>query len=210
MKNLSLTQELDAFFVWLRKSSEEYWAIVEINPNIYGFQIQTGTKWLRGLSKKEIDTYEWTMGFEFPAIYSIFLRNMNGTNKPTKNIYAESGEPYHYSVGYYSFPRDLDLVKAKIAWILDVFKLTAEDIEQMNIPHIMPITEHRFLVMDRCELNPVLSMYEDDVILYAPSLPQFLVSEIFQEGAQERTEQAKWLLKLGKVPVNFKVKFWLD
>lgn len=214
MENLNSPQKLDAFFIWLKKNSEKHWKNIEIKRNIYGFQIQKGTNWLKGLSKTKIDEYERAMGFEFPEVYKLFLRHMNGTDKPTINIYAECGEPYRYDVGFYSYPRDLEKIKAKIAWILDAFKLTAEDIEQRNIPHIMPIFFHRFLVMDGCETNPVLSMYEDDVILYARSLPQILVSEIFQEGAPDNfltnNEKTEWLLNLGDLPVNFKVKFWLE
>ena len=210
MENLSSAQDLNAFFVWLKKESEKYWGIIELKRNIYGFQIQKGTKWLKGLSKTKIEEYEQVMGFEFPEVYKLFLRHMNGMGKPTINIYAECGEPYRYDAGFYSYPRDLEKVKAKIAWILDAFKITADDIEQRNIPHIMPIFFHRFLVMDRCEMNPVLSMYKDDVILYAASLPQILFFEIFPEGTPDQSEKAEWPLILRYTPINFKVKFWLE
>ena len=43
MENLSSAQDLNAFFVWLKKESEKYWGIIELKRNIYGFQIQKGT-----------------------------------------------------------------------------------------------------------------------------------------------------------------------
>ena len=214
MENLNSSQNLEAFFIWLKKNSEKHWETIELQRNIYGFQIQKGTKWLKGLSITQIDEYEQTMGFEFPEVYKLFLRHMNGTDKPTINIYAECGEPYRYDTGFYSYPRDLEKVNAKIAWILEAFKITAEDIEQRNIPHIMPIFFHRFLVMDRCEMNPVLSMYKDDVILFEPSLPHILVSEIFQAGEPVKSlanyKKLDYLLKFEELPDNFRVKFWLE
>ncbi len=213
MAHLNSFQDLEEFFIWLNKNSEAYWKITDINRSIYGFQIQQGTKWLKGLKASEISEYERIMGFKFPEVFKLFLKHMNGTDKPTINIYAESGEPYRYSVGFLSYPRDLEVVKAQIAWILESFQITPEAVEQQDIPHIIPIIGHRFLVMDRCEITAVLSMYEDDVILYAPSLPRFLVSEIFHEGNPEKffdeNKYIKMLLK-GDISPKFKIKFWLE
>lgn len=213
MDKLLSAQELGTFFAWLKKASEQYWEGIELNQTIYGFQIQKGTKWLPGLGDSDIKEYERIMGFTFPEVYKLFLKQMNGTDKSTINIYGECGEPYRYDAGFYSYPRDLEIVKAKIGWILDAFKIAPENIDQRQVPHIMPIFGHRFLVMDRCEGNPVLSMYEDDVILYATSLPQLLVTEIFREGdsmkliaSNKKIEQ----LYMRKLPGKFKVKFWLE
>jgi len=214
MVKINLGQELDAFFVWLKKTSEKQWETIELNRTIYGFQIQKGTKWLKGLSDSDIAEYEQIMGFGFPEVYKLFLRQMNGTDKQTINIYGESGEPYRYGVGFYSYPRDLEAVKARIAVVLEAFRVILGAIEQQVIPHIMPIIEHRFLVMDRCEGNPVLSIYEDDSILYAASLPQLLVTEIFQGSDPKNlfadNRKIEQLVRLGKLPSNLKVKYWLE
>lgn len=188
----------EVFFPWLKKASEEHWQSVEINRGIYGFQIQKGTKWLRGLSDEEIAEFEREMGCPFPEIYKLYLRHMNGTDKPTINVYGDCGEPYRYASGYYSYPRDLDDVRDTIKWIHDDFGITPESIENHKIPRIMPIVSHRFLVMDRCAGNPVLSMYGRDSIFYAPSLETFLVNDIFKGGIIVADESADEL------------KFWLD
>ena len=190
----------DDFFFWLKKTSEEHWAHVEINRDIYGFQVQKDTKWLRGLSDEEIAKYEQEMGFSFPDIYKTYLRHMNGTEKPTINVYGECGDPYRYASGYYSYPRDLDVVKDMIKWIHNDFGVTPEAIEENEIPHIMPIVSHRFLVVDRCARNPVLSMYGSDTILYAPSLESFTVNDIFR---------AHSIVSVVNEPA-IEVDFWLD
>jgi hypothetical protein len=45
--------------------------------------------------------------------------------------------------------------------------------------NIMPIVSHRFLVIDGCDSNTVLSMKGTDVIAYASSLRNFLYNDIF-------------------------------
>jgi hypothetical protein len=214
MVKVNTAQELNTFFIWLKNTSEKQWQTTELNRTIFGFQIQKGTKWLKGLSDSDIAEYERIMGFGFPEVYKQFLKQMNGTDKQTINIYGESGEPYRYSVGFLSFPRDLELVKTKIAVVLEAFQITPRAVEQQTIPHIMPIIEHRFLVMDRCEGNLVLSIYEDDLILYASSLPQFLVKDIFQGWDPKKlfagNKKLEHLAGAGSSHVTPKVKFWLE
>lgn len=200
LENLQPPINPDKFFPWLKKASEEYWESVEINPVIFGFQIQKGTKWLPGLSDEEIARYEKEMGFCFPEVYQVYLKHMNGTDQPTINVYGQCGEPYRYASGYYSYPRDLDAVKGKIRWIHDDFGVTTQFIDENKIPRIMPIVSHKFLVVDRCTGNPVLSMYGRDSIFYAQSLESFLVDYIFREG--------RILIVLNEPAVE--VKYWLD
>jgi hypothetical protein len=217
MVKTNLGQELESFFVWFKETSEKQWEISEINRTLYGFQVQKGTKWLQGLSEHEIAKYERIMGFEFPEVYKVFLKHMNGTDKQTVNIYADCGVNYCYGVGFFSYPRDLELVKARIAGVLEAFQITTGDFEQKKIPHLMPIIEDRFLVMDRCEWTPALSIEDDDVIQYASSLPQLLVIEIGSillgwdphklVANNTRNEQ---LARLGDLPFDIKVKFWLE
>ncbi len=168
------------FFLWLKKRSEEYWESVEIKRNVFGFQIQRGTKWLHGLTSSDIAEYEREIGFSFSENYKIYLRHMNGTDTPTINVYGLCGEPYRYSPGYYSYPRDLEAVKDKIKWIHEEFGVTPELIEEKQIPRIMPLVSHRFLVVDRCAENPILSIQGRDSIFFASSLESFLVNDIFR------------------------------
>lgn len=188
----------DQFFPWLKTESEKLWENIEPNKAVYGFQLQAGTKWLPGLDDEQIANYEKDLGFVFPEIFKAFLKHMNGTDLHTVNVYGESGEPYAYSVGYYSYPRDIKVVKDMITWILEKYKISEEDLENLEIPHILPIVSHRFLVADRCDTNPVLSMYGTDTILYADSLQSFLVGDIFSNHQPQTDLQ------------EVKVKFWLE
>jgi hypothetical protein len=188
-----------AFFRWLKNKSELHWQTVPINHQIYGFQVQPGAHWNPGLSSTEIEHFEADLGFSFPPILKTFLATMNGTDKPYVNLYGDSGEPPKYAAGYYSYPRDLSQIRDLIGWIYDSNHVTPEAIEAKTIPHIFPLVAHRFLIIDRCKTHPVLSMYGDDIILYALTLQVFLVNDIFHQGAPS-----------SPLPNTFTVKFWLD
>ncbi len=192
-------EEPAQFFGWLKQETETYWKDAKLKDDIYGFQIQAGTRWNEGLSDAEIASFEKKMGFAFPPIYKLYLKSMNGTDKETINIYGRSGEPVRYGTGFYAYPRDLAKVREMIAWIYESCHVTPADVEAREIPHIMPIVAHRFLVMDRCASNPVLSMYGDDIIPYGTDLMDFLrpfvISDVPQDPARLN---------------DIRVRFWLE
>jgi hypothetical protein len=186
------------FFAWLKQESEAKWKGIELKDEVYGFQIQAGTRWNPGLPDADIARFEKDMGFAFPPIYKLYLKAMNGTGKDTINIYGRSGEPERYAPGFYSYPKDLARMREMVGWIYDECHVTPADVEARQIPHIIPIVSHRFLVVDRCETNPVLSMYGDDIVLYATNLMAFLLYDIFGNAAPEP-----------KLPSDLDVAFWL-
>nr|MDO8109033.1 hypothetical protein [Candidatus Sigynarchaeota archaeon] len=147
----------------------------------------------------EIAAYEKDAGFSFPQIFKLYLKTMNGTDKERINIYGRSGEPYRPGIGYYSYPRDREKIFEMIDWIYESCHVSKSDIEAREIPHIIPIIAHRFIVIDRCSSNPVLSMYGDDIIAYSSNLIIFLVDDIFYEARQDQ-----------HLSEDLHVKFWLD
>ena len=191
-------REEGEFYKWLKIKSEEAWEKVEIDKGIYGFQIQKNTKWLKGLSDGEIEEYESVLRVKFPRSYKLFLRNMNGTDKLGVNVYAQDGNSYSFNPMYYSYPRDLEIVKDCINWVYQSYKITFEFILHNSIANILPIVGHRFLVLNDCSFNPILSIYGNDCVFWDTSLRNFLLNDIF---------------KLSNPPILFtsnRVKFWLD
>lgn len=154
-KEFQIPDNPNVFFRWLKKMSEKVWENTEMKLGVFGFQTQKETKWLEGLSEEEIAEYESELGFSFPEIYKFYLRNMNGTDKPAINNYEDSKE-VAYASNYYSFPRDLEIVKDRIKWIYEEFLVDEEEVRRKNIPHIIPFVGHRFLIADNCVENPVL------------------------------------------------------
>src|SRR5215467_5581370 len=105
------------FLKSFKQATEDKWRNKSIDPSICGFQFQQGTRWIPGLSNEQILDFESALRVRFPLDFRTFLREMNGTDLPTINVYGSYGEPHRQSVGVYSFPRDIELVKERIEHI---------------------------------------------------------------------------------------------
>jgi hypothetical protein len=173
----------DQFLSEFKGKTEAYWQRVTINPNIYSFQFQRGTRWNSGLADAEIEAYESTLGVKFPKDFRFMLRVINGTDLPTINVYGSSGEPHRTSLGVYSYPRDLSVVRElrqglnnnreEIAAVLLEQGVALEDGADL-----VPIYGHRYIVCSS-DLNQsvVLSIEGTDAILFGDSLRAYLQME---------------------------------
>jgi hypothetical protein len=172
------------FLIELKRATEARWSKHEINPALYGFQFQCGTRWNPGLSVEEIAEYERVLSTQFPRDFKAFLQVMNGTDIPTLNVYGYCGEPQQESVGVYSYPRDIEIVKQRIE---DVNKfrveLTATMADQgfdlSAKASLVPIYKHRYVV---CTANQdssaVISIADGtDAIVYRNSFQEYLEKE---------------------------------
>jgi len=174
----------NGFLLRFRRETEELWREKPLDPQIYGFQFQAGTRWVPGLSDGQILAYENEVCARFPSDFRAFLRLMNGTDLPTLNIYGSSGEPTRESFGVYSFPRDLERVKCCISGVnenRDTLRatLSEEGFELSEKTKLVPIYMHRFVAceedQDRCV---VLSIADpDDAIVYGKELQEYLERE---------------------------------
>src|SRR5271169_4202405 len=102
------------FLTKFRVTTEAKWGQKSINPTLYGFQFQRGTRWNAGLSDEKISEYESVLRIRFPYDFKALLHEMNGTDLATLNVYGFCGEPQRESVGVYSYPRDIEIVKKLI------------------------------------------------------------------------------------------------
>jgi hypothetical protein len=176
------------FLAEFKRATEVKWHERPINPNIYGFQFQQGTHWNPGLSEDKIAEYENILGVQFPYDFRAFLGAMNGTDLPTLNIYGYRAEPPHVSVGVFSYPRDVELVRHLIENLREDRKaLTTTLAEQgFDLPiatNLVPIYGHRYLV---CTPNlhdsVVLSVQSsEDAVVYGTSLEEYLQREFLSE-----------------------------
>lgn len=76
----------DDFLKEFKRATEANWSEKSIDPAIYGFQFQRGTRWNPALSGEQIAEYEAGLGVRFPHDLEAFLREMNGTDLPTLNV----------------------------------------------------------------------------------------------------------------------------
>jgi hypothetical protein len=176
----------DEFLAEFKRQTEAQWQRVNINPGIYGFQFQRGTRWNRGLTITEIEAYQTVLGVQFPYDFKRMLHVMNGTDLPTVNVYDSSGEPQRTFVGVYSYPRDLNIVqemrqdtdkdRGEIAAVL-----LDEGFELESTAALVPIFSHRYLVCSSdLDKSPVLSIMGTDAIVYGNSLRIYLQREFLK------------------------------
>jgi len=173
-----------------KQTTEEKWRKQSIDPETYGFQFQKGTRWNEGLSDATISEYETVLGVRFPHDLRAFFREMNGTDLPTLNVYGFCGEPHRESVGVYSYPRDVEIVKHRIEHIRPSRPEIAADLAEQGFElaveaDLVPIFAHRYVVCSaNLESSVVLSIVVNatDAIVYANSLREYLEKEFLRDS----------------------------
>ncbi len=177
----------DEFLAEFKRQTEARWQHTNINPSIYGFQFQRGTRWNEGLTDSEIEAYEVALGVQFPNDFKRMLHIINGTDLPTVNVYGSSGVPQSEFVGVYAYPRDLPIVqemkqdigkdRGEIAAVLQ-----DQGFELEPTANLVPIFSHRYIV---CGSDPnqsvVLSIMGTDAIVYGDSLRIYLQVEFLRD-----------------------------
>ncbi|MEN0053258.1 MAG: SMI1/KNR4 family protein [Mucilaginibacter sp.] len=191
-----------SFFQNMKHLSEQNWSTIQLNKNIYGFQIQEDTTWKRGLSDTDLQRFQDDIGFSFPEPLMNFYKVMNGLSKPGINIYGNDGINAAFSPVFYSYPQDLNMIKASIKWIYDANLISESDLLTLNISRIFPVCGHRFMLIDTPG-NPILSMHGDDIIFCADDLSKLVANELFENIYNvHEFENLKY--------PGIDIKFWLD
>jgi hypothetical protein len=174
-------------FSHLSQLQKKKWRNTSIKGT-WGFQIQAQTRWNPGLTDKTVMQYEVAVGASFPPDFKTFLRCMNGTDIPAIDVRGSSGEPPRFAPGFYSYPRDLELIKKRIESVsTDKPQLSATLEEQgFHLPDdakLIPIYSHRYLVCSpSIDSGPVLSIWDaSDAIVYGRSLLEYLEKEVLSE-----------------------------
>jgi hypothetical protein len=176
------------FLAEFKRVTEANWQERQIIPHIYGFQFQQSTRWNPGLSEEKIAEYENVLGVRFPHDFRAFLHAMNGTDLPTLNIYGYRPEPPHTSVGVYSYPRNIELIKEMMEEVLEqrdilTATLAADNFDLTTAISLVPVYEHRYLVCT-ADLSSsfVLSVNSvEEAAVYGTSLQEYLQREFVLE-----------------------------
>lgn len=200
--NLPSPDDSLSFFEHIKKESERYWIETSPNLDVYGHQIQQGSKWKPGLTDLQISAFENDLGFVFPQPLKDFYKTMNGLNKPGVNVYGSDGHPLSYTPVFYSFPDDLSIIKNKIDWIYEATSVTEVYLQQNDISRIFPVCWHRFMLVNVPD-NPILSMWGDDIIYWADNISKLLANEIFDNIYNV------WEFESNPNDIS-PIKFWLD
>ena len=178
------------FLTEFKKATEQKWSQQSVNPTLSGFQFQRGTRWNPGLSDDKIAEYENILGVRFPVDFRAFLRVLNGTDIPNLNVYANCGEPHRTSVGVYSYPRDLEIVKQRIEDVRESRDEIAADLTEQGFDlsteaGLVPIYSHRYVVctpdLDRSVVLSII-VHSVDTIVYGNSLQEYLEREFLGDS----------------------------
>lgn len=162
-------------FQFIKKESEKYWKKVELDV-CWGFQIQEGSKWKKGLSEIQLEDFQKQLEITFPESLKNYYRTMNGLDKPGINNNGGEGE-IEFGTIFYSYPDDINEMKYMIEWIMEDNGATDATVNSQDVPSIIPYFSHRFLILDNEEI--VLSMYGSDIIIWADNLSKALAKDIF-------------------------------
>lgn len=148
--------------------------------------ILPGTGWLGGVSNLEIKKMERNFGFRFPNDVKILLSVTKGLNKKQKQVgYIGTKEITKFVYSWHLIPQRIDdAIKFTKSW---TSRGTYEIIKEENlIPtttqesfFLLPIYSHRFVVCDQNNptLSIVLSIYDQDIVIYGKDLRDYLENE---------------------------------
>jgi hypothetical protein len=172
------------FLADFKRATEEKWSTVLVDPTLYGFQFQRGTRWNSGLPDKEIIDYECALGVMFSPVFKDFVSQLNGTDLPTVNFYGNRGIAQRESLGVYCYPRDLEVQKDRLERVKKsrpklIATMSEQGFELTQNADLVPIYGHRYVVcVPKVDESVVLSIADgDDAIVYANSLEEYLKKE---------------------------------
>ncbi|SHM31832.1 hypothetical protein [Flavobacterium chilense] len=161
---------------------------IKLYNDIYGFQIQPGSKLVNGISRKEIDQLQILFGFDFPWEYREMLLLFSNLDRPTISINPEDESDIEYSEDhfFYQYPEDYE----KSRWIIEELndnKIEAESVlteagfDVSKIVGYIPMHHHRVLVVFEDKyLSPVISVWGADIIMFGYNLREYLKYELMR------------------------------
>lgn len=171
---------------WLefKKISEREFKYIELEGGLFGYQMQPGTKWNKGLSDDQIRKLEEKFGFKLSNDYRDFIKVMNGIDTDLISIDPFELEDDSYSQLYYEYPKDCERISELLEEI-DKFKkcidevLTDAGFSVSDIEGYVPTYAHRSLVVFKDKsLSPVISVWGSDVVVLAENLEEYWIKEL--------------------------------
>jgi len=204
---MKIPPRFDAEFLdWFRERTEAAWADYEPRdfsgdgPGVSDWQ--PGTRWLNGLPLEDIESAEERFGLSFPPDYRLFLRRLHTVDRPRPGWFFVDGETKApRDTPSFTDWRDEPAVRAALDGPVSglIFDLehnslwlegwgprpeapAAREAElrrrAASAPHLIPVYSHRCLLGDpQISGNPVLSLYQSDIIFYGPDLRWYLLIE---------------------------------
>ncbi|REH01686.1 SMI1/KNR4 family protein [Flavobacterium aquicola] len=170
----------------IKYKAEKIFEKNKLQNDVYGFQIQPNTKFLKGISRKEIDKLETIFGFDFPWEYREMLLNIGGLDTQEISIDPDGEVEVEFHNFFYQYPRDIEKVQhlfedinANMMFVEEA--LTEAGFDVSKVVGYIPIYYHRILVVFKNKyLSPVISAWGADIIIYGNNLEEYLKNEFLR------------------------------
>lgn len=177
---------------WIEKfihETADRWRNKTISPDILGWQIQPNTSWSTGYSREEIRRLEEMLDWELPTDIKMFLSVTSGLDRAQINVASHIIADQCYRKEWnLNFEGLRDTKEWKPKYNNDaVYNAIKEDqlIPNFNSANflLVPIFAHRCIACDKNHLenSTVLSIYDDDVIVYGNNLKEYLEKEFLKK-----------------------------
>lgn len=159
-----------------KKRTERNFSRAKINKSVWGYQIEPGSKWNKGLTQNQIEKLEKLMGFELPTDYKSMLSTMNGLDHDQRAVDPTGTLDDEFGTNLYRYPNDFKRTRWLLKKIHENIKhvkkaLANSDFDTKKIVGFVPLYAHRALVVFKDKsLSPVVSVWGDDVIVYGNNL----------------------------------------
>jgi hypothetical protein len=173
-----------------------------------GCSWRAGTKWQAGLRPGQIEAAEQKWGLQFPSDYRQFLSVLNAPDRGMYCVGWSDDPPYGLQEeevdgsSFFDWQTADEEISDALDWPLEglLFDVKENSLwpdswgEQPDIddavrqkvtalvsaaPKLIPITGHRYLLANITGAgNPVLSVWQSDIIYYGSTLREFLLLEL--------------------------------
>lgn len=218
------------FLEWFRSTTEMSWATY---PQPHGEGWQRDTRWTNPLSPNEIRNVEKRWGFEFPEDYRLFLSVLHTVDKhPRRRKWiSEFESEVGPSISFHNWLTDDGIIRERMGWPLEGLEFDLKNnclwLEEwgpkpealadrrevlksriLGAPRLIPIIGHRYLLGDPClPGNPVLSVYQSDIIVYGNDLRAYLLNEFHFECGLKESEVPRMPVGPRRVDLS-EIPFW--
>ncbi|HEV2654242.1 MAG TPA: hypothetical protein VGT82_04760 [Ktedonobacteraceae bacterium] len=195
-------------------------------------------KWLNSLTDEEINTVEEQWYLRFPADYRLFYKMLHSTDRPgfvPSGDELDDEYPWPYTGLFYNWQKNPTGIQQAYEHILGGFAfdaiynnerfwhpewgekpLTEEEAHERlkpildAAPRLIPLADHAYLLAEPCQAgNPVLSIWQSDIIVSAPDLRTYLLGSF----GNLRNDLSHSLLQLSnrdRKRVNKEIKSLMD
>lgn len=172
----------------IKYKAEKNFKRIKLQDDTYEFQVLPDAKFIKGISRKEIDQLQLLFGFDFPWEYREMLLIFSNIDTNLISINSEDTSDIEYARKnfFHQYPEDFE----KSRWLINdinEYKFEAESVlseagfDVSKIVGYIPMHNYRALVVfENKYLSPVISAWGADIIMFGNNLREYLKNELLR------------------------------